>query len=181
MMDREGGTVIGMETIKRRRLRLPVGCHRGSYVGEYVPFYFCPRSIMLYVIYCANNPDLSYRRGQGPIVHLEADLHETIRWAERSRKRWAFSPSNAGASYAEFFKDLNRLVEINWTAVEATDFRPADTKEGKQAEFLVERSFPWELVERIGVYSRKIGWTAASAMRGALHRPVVEIMPKWYF
>ncbi len=33
---------IGMSTIKQRRLGLPVACHPGHSVGEYVPFYFCP-------------------------------------------------------------------------------------------------------------------------------------------
>lgn len=28
---------IGMDTIKRRRLRLPVTCHPGDHVGDYVP------------------------------------------------------------------------------------------------------------------------------------------------
>lgn len=53
--------------------------HPGLYVGQCVPFYFCPRSVMLYVIYCANHDELSYRGGQGPILHLEADLYETVR------------------------------------------------------------------------------------------------------
>lgn len=61
---------IGMSRIKQRRLTLPVGCHPPSCVGDFVPFYFCPRSIMLFVIHCANHPDLTYRGGQGPIVHL---------------------------------------------------------------------------------------------------------------
>lgn len=73
---------IGMSSIKQRRLDLPVKCHPGDRVGDYVPFYFCPRSIMLYIIYCANHPDLSYHGGQGPIVHLEADLHEAVAWAK---------------------------------------------------------------------------------------------------
>jgi hypothetical protein len=64
---------IGMSNIKQRRLSLPT-CHPGVNVGDCVPFYFCPRSIMLYVIHCANHPDLTYRGGQGPIVHLEIDL-----------------------------------------------------------------------------------------------------------
>ena len=34
------GTVIGMNSIKNRRLGLPVNCHPGTHVGEYVPFYF---------------------------------------------------------------------------------------------------------------------------------------------
>ena len=45
------GTTIGMGSIKQRRLALPVDCHPGTFVGEFVPFYFCPRSIMLYVIH----------------------------------------------------------------------------------------------------------------------------------
>src|SRR5437870_1747881 len=48
---------IGMSTIKHRRLNeLRVKCHPEDYVGEYVPFFFCPRSIMLYLIYRANHP-----------------------------------------------------------------------------------------------------------------------------
>jgi hypothetical protein len=41
---------IGMGQIKERRLALPVRCHPGDHVGDYVPFYFCPRSIMLYLV-----------------------------------------------------------------------------------------------------------------------------------
>jgi hypothetical protein len=48
-------TPIGMSKIKQRRLSLPVHCHPGDHVGDYVPFYFCPRSIMLFVIHCASN------------------------------------------------------------------------------------------------------------------------------
>ena len=33
---------------------------------------------MLYVIHCANHPELAYRGGQQPIIHLEADLHQHI-------------------------------------------------------------------------------------------------------
>jgi hypothetical protein len=48
MHQRRGSTVIGNREIKNDRLWLPVPCHPGTTVGEYVPFYFCPRSVMLY-------------------------------------------------------------------------------------------------------------------------------------
>lgn len=181
MVQRQGGTVIGMGSIKQRRLSLPVSSHPGTHVGEFVPFYFCSRSIMLYVIHCANHPELAYRGGQQPIVHLEADLQQVVAWAEANGRRWAFSLSNAGAYYTQFRTGLDRLDEISWDAVAATDFRPADVKEGKQAEFLVEESFPWSLVERVGIHSQGIAPRVAAAMQGAAHRPRVEIRREWYY
>jgi hypothetical protein len=173
--------VIGMGSIKQRRLQLPVTCYAGLTVGQFVPFYFCSRSVMLYVIHRANHPELTYRGGQMPIVHLEADLHTVIQWASANVQRWAICLSNAGAVYAQFQTGLDKLGEINWTAVTAQDFRSADIKEGKQAEFLVEQEFPWHLVERIGVHSREFVARVSDAMHGAAHRPTIEIKREWYF
>jgi hypothetical protein len=181
MREREGGTVIGMGGIKQRRLGLPVSCHDGTKVGEYVPFYFCPRSIMLWVIHCANHPELAYRGGQQPILHLEADLHKVVEWAEANERRWAFSLSNAGAVYTQFRTGVDRLGDINWNAVSASDFRPADIKEGKQAEFLVHQSFPWDLVEKIGIHSEGIATKVSAAIQGAAHRPQIEVKRGWYY
>ena len=174
------GTTIGMNRIKRRRLEeLTLTSHPDLHVGDCVPFYFCPRSIMLYLIYQANHPDLLYRGGQGPIVHLEADLRETVTWAEAQGLRWAFTLSNAGAYYFEDRCDLSQLDEINWTAVQATDWR--DLKEGKQAEFLVEQQFSWQLITRIGVASQSTIALVNDALAHATHRPMVELKPDWYY
>jgi hypothetical protein len=181
MVQRPGGTVIGMGSIKQRRLGLPVSCHPGTHVGDYVPFYFCSRSIMLYVIYCANHAELAYKGGQQPIVHLEADLNKVVAWAAANGQCWAIALSNAGAVYTQFRTGLENLGEINWDAVAASDFRPADIKEGKQAEFLMQQSFPWHLVERIGVHSQPIVPKVAAAMHGAAHRPLLEIKRGWYY
>lgn len=174
--------VIGMSGIKRRRLEeLPVRCHPGTKVGDYVPFYFCPRSIMLFVIHRANHPELTYRGGQGPIIHLEADLHRVAEWAENEREPWAFSLSNAGAYYAAFRKSLADLDQLNWDDILATDFRSPDVKEHKQAEFLVHRRLPFDLIERIGVPTGAIQAQADEALRNGLHNPRIEVRPEWYF
>jgi hypothetical protein len=172
---------IGMAGIKKRRAGLPVKCHPGDRVGDYVPFYLCPRSVMLFLIHRANHPELSYRGGQGPIVHQEADLRATVSSAEGQGRRWAFSLSNAGAVYTEFRNRLDQLGEVDWAAVAAADFRDARVKEGKQAEFVVHDFFPWHLVERIGVHSASIKSRVLQALAGAVHRPVVEVLPSWYF
>lgn len=175
------GTTIGMGAIKERRLRLPVKCWPSDHVGDYVPFYFCPRSIMLFVIHYANAPELAYKGGQDPIIHLEADLHSVITAADNAQRRWAISLSNAGAAYSEFRAGRNHLSEIDWAAVENRDFRSPTVKEGKQAEFLVKQSFPWRLVSRIGVRTSGMAQRVADALRMAEHRPEVRIMPSWYF
>jgi hypothetical protein len=129
---------IGMSRIKQRRVEaLEVDCHPSTKVGDYVPFYFCPRSIMLYVIHRANHRELTYRGGQEPIVHLEADARSVIRWAERSKVPWAFSLTNAGARYTVFRSRAEHLDQLDWPAIAATDFRSTAIKERKQAEFLI--------------------------------------------
>lgn len=182
MVARGGPTAaIGMSTIKRRRLEeLRVKCYPDHFVGEYVPFFFCPRSIMLFIIHCANHPELSYRGGQGPIVHLEADLHATVSWAE-SHGSWAFTLSNAGARYTEFRNDLDDLDEVDWGAVANNDFRSPDVKEGKQAEFLVHEACHWNLIQRIGVHSEAIRAKVVAELSSAEHRPPVVVRPDWYF
>ena len=174
-------TSIGMAAIKSRRLVLPVSCHPGDHVGDFVPFYFCPRSIMLYVIHCANHPELTYKDGQGEIVHLGADLHRVVEWAEAAGRRWAFSGANAGARYTPFYADVAELGQINWGAVAARDFRAKEIKEGKQAEFLVHGWFPWELVERVGVECGRVYTEVMEALSSSAHRPRVQLRPDWYY
>ena len=181
MARRALGTTIGMGSIKARRLVLPVHPHPGHFVGDFVPFYFCPRSIMLYVIHRANHPELGYRGGQDPTIHVEADLGEVVDWADANQRRWAFTLSNAGGVYARFRAQLGQLGDVNWPAVEARDFRSPEIKEGKQAEFLVHESFPWNMVRRIGVRSQLIAQQVALALDGVAHRPPVEILADWYY
>ncbi|MBR0676260.1 DUF4433 domain-containing protein [Roseomonas alkaliterrae] len=175
------GTTIGMGTIKQRRLRLAVPCHPGTCVGDYVPFYFCPRSVMLYVIAQANHPELAYRGGQGPILTLEADFHAAVAHAEAEGGRWAISLQNAGTRYASFRADCAALAELDWTAIMARDFRPPEVKEAKQAEFLFHGRFPWSLVERIGVQNPATRQRALDCLAGARHKPAVCLTPEWYF
>lgn len=173
--------MIGMSRIKERRLKeLTVDCHPNHTVGEFVPFYFCPRSVMLYLIHM-HNSELECQEGQSPIIHLEADLHHVIDWATEQKRKWAFSLSNAGARYTEFRDDPRNLNEINWPAVANNDFRAAAVKEGKQAEFLVHKSFPWKLVDRIGVLNNATAQKTGLALADSDHSPKVEIMRGWYF
>ncbi len=179
------GTTIGMNSIKQRRLTTSLTSHPTLKVGQCVPFYLCPRSIMLYLIYQGNHAELTYRGGQGPIIHLECDLHSSIAWAEAQKRRWAFTLSNAGSLYFEDRASIAQLGEINWDAVAAEKWSgpgvSSSVKEGKQAEFLVEESFAWTLVERIGVQSQGMYQQVSNLLTGKAHHPKLEILRKWYY
>jgi hypothetical protein len=178
---RGDAVVVGMHTIKARRLTLPVSCHRGDCVGDFVPFYFCPRSVMLFLLNKGNHPELQYKGGQGPIVHLEADLKKVVEWAEGNGHHWAFTLSNAGARITEFRNALDDLGDLNWEAIGATDWRDPDVKEAKQAEFLVHGSFPFSLVDRIGVSSESVRKQCDAYLAGGDHKPPVVVNPRWYY
>ena len=176
------GTTIGMSNIKQRRLNeLNLTSYPDLHVGDCVPFYFCPRSIMLYLIYQANHSELTYRGGQGPIIHLQADLHSCAAWAQQQApiRRWVFTLSNAGSYFFEDRCSLTDLHELNWPAIQAEQW--AGCKEGKQAEFLMEHSFPWHLIEFIGVCSQQTYQQVMNILQAAGQRLSVTIKPEWYY
>jgi len=105
-----------------------------------------------------------------PIIHLQSDLKAVVHWADSNSVHWAFSDRNAGTVIAQFFNSLNDLDQINWSAVTERDFRPMSVRDGKQAEFLVYESFPWELVEKIGVLDRGMAQQVQNALYDATHK-----------
>ncbi len=173
------GTSIGMPRIKQQRMNRVLRSHSGLWVGDCVPFNFCPRSVMLYVLYKGNHPDLNYRDGQDPIVHLETDLSRAVEWANQHGWRWAFTTTNAAASYFEDYADLRQLHRVDWEAVQARYW--SERMDEKQAVFLVESQFPWSLVERVGFRTQATGDAAWNAVKDAQHRPVGILEPDWYY
>jgi hypothetical protein len=175
-------SLVGMSTIKQRRLEeIEVSCHPGAMVGQYVPFYFCPRSIMLYILHMGNHPDVSYRGGQQPIVHLQSDFNTVINWATSNAVPWAFSNGNAGARLTDFYNHSSKLSEIDWAAVTSTEFRDAKVKEGKQAEFLMFDVFPWTLIEKIGTIDSAVATKVQIALANVGHQPNIAPESSWYF
>lgn len=175
-------TLVGMSEIKRRRLEeLRIPCCGNRFVGEFVPFYFCPRSIMLYLLHRGNHENLNYTGGQSPILHLQADLTSVIHWANDQRRLWAISRGNAGSRYRSFFANWNQLDELSWDAIAANDWKDPIIKEAKQSEFLLLDSFPWALIESIGVISDARRNAVLEAIANATHQPPVFVKPEWYY
>ncbi len=173
---------IGMSRIKQRRLEeIVVPPHPATHVGDYVPFNFCPRSVMLYVLYRGNDADLSYRGGQGPILHLRADAMRVIDWAEAEGRPWAVSFTNAGNRLAEFSAQRQDLDRLDRTAIESQDFRDWAVKEAKQAEFLIHDRLPFEFIDKIGAATDAVRDQALEILAKSGYEPNVETTPTWYY
>ncbi len=93
--------------------------------------------------------------------------------------RWAFTLSNAGSGYCEDRAELKQLDELDWAAINARNWQ--NHKEGKQAEFLVEKYFPFELVTQIGVKSRKLLRQVEAVLEAADHKPLTNVKAEWYY
>ena len=171
--------IIGMRHIKQRRLtKIEVTCHPGTMVGEYVPFYFCPRSVMLYAIY-KRHSDLSYMEGQENILHLVTTVEKVLK---TNPQKWAYSDGNAGAFYTKFYNDITKINKVlNWEAIHAQDWRDPAIKNAKQAEFLVYEKVPWEVFIAIGVHNKKIAEEVKKIITKSSHHPEVLVKPEWYY
>jgi hypothetical protein len=168
-----GNVNIGHAHIKQRRLRRPVPVAARGMLGDYVPFNFCNRSVMLFPIH--RNSVAGYADGQEPIVHLVSSIDKVT----ASGRPWAFTDRHADVAYARYFDDLAHLSAINWSAMPLPYW--SAVKEERQAEFLVHDSFPWACVEKIAVYNDAIAQRARNAIANANHQPPAVVEPGWYY
>lgn len=168
--------VIGYAHIKKRRLtEIVVDCRGNRFVGEYVPFYFCPRSPMLYTI---NRGNTGRPAGcQKEIVHLVSSVADGIACGDS----WAVSDGNAGSPAANFYSTLDAIEALDWRAIDATNWQGRTHQ--KMAEFLVADFFPWTSVRAIACYDA----AAVQQVQELLlkfkpaHQPAVLVKQRWYY
>ena len=166
-------TNIGYSHIKQRRLNRQVTVGSGGKLGDYIPFNFCPRSVMLFVV---SRGHVDYAGGEDEIVHLVSSVNTAIALG----KPWAFTDQHADLKYATYFNSVAQLDEVDWTVMPLTQWGGNDeVKAKRQAEFLVHESFPWSAVEHIGVKSSAVAAKVQALLGGG--PPAVAVQPRWYY
>lgn len=163
---------IGLNHIKARRLQRAVPVSQRGTLGEYVPFNFCPRSVMLFAI-CRGHND--YDGGQESVVHLVSD-YQTVCATGRP---WAFTDIHADLAYARYFDTEESLDQVNWTVMPLTYW--SHCKEERQAEFLVHDWLPWSAIHTVGVQNDDIATQVRNIISQSSHQPRIEIHPEWYY
>jgi len=170
---------IAHQHIKDRRAKKAVPVAAQGTLADYVPFYFAPRSPMLYAIHTGSVAD--YVDGQKPVVHLVS----SVECAVSQGRPWCFTDGHAGIAFSSFFDDLNNLDKIDWRIMKATYWNDTDLdldrKRRRQAEFLVYESYPWTAITHIGVFDKDLQMQVAEIVSRAVHQPQVTVKRNWYY
>lgn len=172
-------TNIAHDHIKQRRERTPVTVPPRGVVADYVPFYFCPRSPMLYAFHGGT---VSSALGtQQDILHLVLDAESLV----DAGLPCVHTDGNAASQPLRFFPDVAGFGSLRWEVIQSWSWKDTpddnDRKRSKQAEFLVHDRVPWQHVESIGAMTEATRDRAIAAMASAEHRPPVVLQPDWYY
>ena len=178
-LDRVGYRDIAHGHIQDRRARTVVPCGPRGLLHEYVPFYFAPRSPMLYAI--SQGSVASYAGGQETVVHLVSDVQALV----SDGQSFVFTDGHATIMASRFFEHASDLRHVDWTVMPLTYWNDTptypDRKRRRQAELLIHRFFPWDLVTEIGVMTQAMRQRTETALQAASHRPLVTVRRRWYY
>ena len=170
---------IAHQHIKDRRAQKQVPLPPNGMVADYVPFYFAPRSPMLYSI--AHGFVEGYQGGQTCILHLVASAESVL----QSGLAFVFTDGHAEMDISHFYRDLHNLNKIDWNIMQSRYWNDTnedgDRKRRRQAEFLVHEFVPLSLVERIGTINQTTARQTATLLADFQPKPTVQVHPAWYY
>ncbi len=146
-------------------------------LADYEPFTFAPRSPMLCAIAYGKVVNVS----QKDMVHLCIRLERVL----TSEAKWLFSDGHAVMQLSRFWNSEADLNRIDWPLMKEEQWADTesdrDRSRRRQAEFLIHRFVPWDLVGGIGVFDEAVKEKVEEIVENAAQRPPVREMRKWYY
>lgn len=111
---------IAYQSIQARRALKKVPILPFGVLHDYVPFYFAPRSPMLYTINRGNVE--GHKGGQTPIIHLVTSAEVVA----DEKLPFVFTDGHAIIAISNFYNDLGNLNEIDWGLMKAKYWNDTD-------------------------------------------------------
>lgn len=169
---------IGNADLIGKRANHRVRAHPFGTLGDYVPFYFTPKSVMLFNIHTGRNVT---RQRMPDIAILVTSLHRLV----KQNVPFLFTDRHAILVNAEPTNDLECLDRLNWKILRAHDFaRDPDNPvkfDQYQAEALVYRCLPVTALHAIACH----GEEQQERLRAEVERRSLDLKvvkkPGWYF
>jgi hypothetical protein len=179
-MRREVGDLSIKESRRRRVLPLPPG----GRVGDYVPFYYAPRSPMMFRIACDHRDGVAgrYPDGDRPLVYLVSSV-ETIVAAGLT---WLATDGNAATATTEFTADVGRLHEmVDWPLMLAERWNSSeddpDRQRRRMAEFLVHQQVPLSAIRWLATYGEAQALSLRETLGDHELTERIVVRPTWYY
>ena len=146
---------IGNTSIISVRDSTPVKIPDYGNIGDYVPFYFTPKSMMFYNIITGYQDPLVPKQNKEDIIVIRCLISDLCQAG-----KFFFTDGQANVkSLTNHYNNLNDLDKIDWDIIQKGDFKKeeADTDKQRryQAEFLVHSHVPVNLIQSINVYNNK--------------------------
>ena len=176
-------TEVGNVGIKDQRRHRPVPLPPGGVVADYVPFYFAPRSPMMFAISRGNVP--SYQGGTARLVYLLSALERLHELGHRP----VLTDRNAALHYADYrvfdpadpiddeFIDWGLMTQEYWNNTPDEPMR----MERRMAEALVHERVKWDAVTEIGTQSEIVATEVRAILATARSSTLVNVRPSWYY
>ena len=173
---------VGDTGIKARRSRRLVPLAPGGFVGDYAPFYFAPRSPMMYSIAAGNVP--TYMDGTGQIAYLVS----TIETLQQFGLDIVLTDRNAFLGYTAFARlaDAEPAEDfIDWSLMQERYWNDTpeypDRKERRMAECLVHQTVPWRAFNEVVLTNEATAAHVRAFIARGGHAQEVSVRPDWYF
>ena len=165
--------------IQSQRYQKAVPLGPGGNLHDYVPFYFNPRSPMLYAIHRGAVSGCSVP--QREMVHLESsDLD-----VQAAGIPFVFTDGHAIMSMTRFFDQLVHMNQVDWAVMAlqywANTAVDNDRQRRRQAEFLVHHHLPWPLIKTIHVIDQAMASQVQGIIQGYTHQPPIRTSPSLYY
>lgn len=171
---------VGDLGIKDRRRQRPVPIPPQGAVADYVPFYFAPRSPMMYSI--AQGNVSTYQGGTSRLIYVVTSLERL----HELGKRPVLTDRNAALRYAAYREfDPDDMLDdgfVDWEVMQAQYWTEYDDgRERRMAECLVRDQVAWDAVVKIGAWSEPVALEAREVIEAAQSTVPVVVRPRWYF
>jgi hypothetical protein len=162
---------------KRARRTVPVA--PGGHLNDYVSFYFCRHSVMLYNIHTGRVEGVNVR--QEEVIHLVS----TIERLEAQEMSFLFTNRHAYVANARFFSDRAKLKVLDWPLIKGRDFSrdpdDLDKLERRAAECLIHERLPIEALVGIACCDQKrLDYVTAQLEKRGLELSA-NLCRGWYF
>lgn len=157
------------------RERAHISVEPRGVVADYVPFYFGPRSPMLYAI---KQGKVDGCKDQKEIIYLVS----TAEAVAEANLPFVFTNGHAIIGYVDHFNRLEDLPKVPWDVIKAQYWNNhTDGRCKRQSEFLVRDFFPLSLVGGIGVANEKRLAEVEAILTAAKISVQVKVCNQWYF